>query len=43
VGRPELGAPDWRGNAPGKPMSDQEITDVVAWLASHREKNSEQP
>lgn len=36
AGRPELGAPDWRGNAPGKPMSDQEVTDVVAWLASRR-------
>lgn len=36
TGRPELGAPDWRGNVPGKPMSDQEITDVVAWLASRR-------
>jgi cytochrome c oxidase cbb3-type subunit 3 len=34
VGRPELGAPDWRGNVPGKPMSDQEVTDAVAWLAS---------
>ena len=43
VGRPELGAPDWRGNVPGKPMSDQEITDVVAWLASHRNQNLEQP
>jgi len=43
VGRPELGAPDWRGNVPGKPMSDQEITDVVAWLASHRNQNPEQP
>src|SRR5262249_23466982 len=43
VGRPELGAPDWRGNVPGKPMSDQEITDVVAWLASHRSQNFEQP
>lgn len=36
AGRPELGAPDWRGNAQGRPMTDQEITDVVAWLASHR-------
>ena len=36
AGRPELGAPDWRGNVPGKPMTDQEITDVVAWLASRR-------
>jgi len=36
AGRPDLGAPDWRGNVPGKPMSDQEVTDVVAWLASRR-------
>jgi cytochrome c oxidase cbb3-type subunit III len=43
VGRPELGAPDWRGNVPGKPMADQEITDVVAWLASHRVQSPGQP
>jgi cytochrome c oxidase cbb3-type subunit III len=36
AGRPELGAPDWRGNVAGRPMSEQEITDVVSWLASHR-------
>src|ERR1700741_914327 len=36
TGRPELGAPDWRGNVPGKPMSEQEVATVVAWLASHR-------
>ena len=42
-GRPELGAPDWRGNVPGKPMSDQEITDVVAWLASRRVQDPGQP
>ena len=43
AGRPDLGAPDWRGNVPGKPMSDQEITDVVAWLASQRVQNPGQP
>lgn len=43
AGRPELGAPDWRGNVPGKPMSDQEITDVVAWLESHRVRDPGQP
>ena len=43
VGRPELGAPDWRGNIPGKPMTDQNITDVVAWLASRRVQNPGQP
>jgi cytochrome c oxidase cbb3-type subunit III len=43
AGRPELGAPDWRGNMTGKPMSDQEITDVVAWLASQRAQNPGRP
>jgi cytochrome c oxidase cbb3-type subunit 3 len=43
AGRPELGAPDWRGNTPGTPMSDQEVTDVVAWLASRRVPNPGQP
>jgi cytochrome c oxidase cbb3-type subunit 3 len=38
VGRPELGAPDWRGNIPGSPMPAQDISDVVAWLASQRSK-----
>jgi cytochrome c oxidase cbb3-type subunit III len=43
AGRPELGAPDWRGNVRGKPMSDQEVTDVVAWLASKRVEAPGQP
>jgi len=43
AGRPELGAPDWRGNLPNRPMSDQEVTDVVAWLASRRSQNPGQP
>ncbi|WP_035347973.1 cytochrome c [Edaphobacter aggregans] len=43
AGRPELGAPDWRGNVAGKPMTDQEVTDVVAWLASRRVQNPGQP
>jgi cytochrome c oxidase cbb3-type subunit 3 len=43
VGRPELGAPDWRGNVPGKPMSDQEVTDVVTWLAARRVRIPGQP
>lgn len=36
VGRPDFGAPDWRGEMPGHALSNQEITDVVAWLASLR-------
>ncbi len=43
TGRPDLRAPDWRGNVSGKPMSDQEITDVVAWLASRRVQSPGQP
>ena len=43
AGRPELGAPDWRGNVAGKPMSDREVTDVVAWLASQRAQVPGQP
>ncbi|MCU1237006.1 MAG: cytochrome c, class [Candidatus Solibacter sp.] len=37
VGRPDLGAPDWRGDVPGKPMSPEDISDVVAWLAAQRQ------
>jgi mono/diheme cytochrome c family protein len=36
VGRSDLGMPDWRANISGRPMTAQEISDVVAWLASHR-------
>jgi cytochrome c oxidase cbb3-type subunit III len=43
TGRPELGAPDWRANVPGRPMTDQEITDVVAWMSSRRAENPGQP
>ncbi len=43
VGRPDLGAPDWRGNVPDKPMSPQDVSDVVAWLASQRAKFPGQP
>jgi cytochrome c oxidase cbb3-type subunit III len=38
VGRLEFGAPNWRGDLPGHPMSAQEISDVVAWLAAQRPK-----
>jgi cytochrome c oxidase cbb3-type subunit III len=43
TGRADLGAPDWRGNLPGRPMSDQEVTDVVAWLSSQRAQSPGQP
>src|SRR5467141_2206561 len=43
AGRPELGAPDWRGDVEGRPMSAQEISDVVAWLSSNRTQFPGQP
>jgi cytochrome c oxidase cbb3-type subunit 3 len=43
TGRPELGAPDWRSNVPGRPMTAQEVSDVVAWLASQRPRYPGQP
>lgn len=36
VGRPDLGMPDWRTLARQRPMSPQEISDVVAWLEARR-------
>ncbi len=35
-GRPDLDAPDWQNDVPGRAMTDQEISDVVAWLVSQR-------
>jgi mono/diheme cytochrome c family protein len=42
VGRQEMGHPDWRGDVPGKPMSQQDISDVVAWLSAQRPKTPTQ-
>jgi mono/diheme cytochrome c family protein len=36
LGRSDLGKPDWRGYVSGKPMTAKQISDVVAWLTSHR-------
>jgi len=43
VGRPELGAPDWRNDVPGQPMTAPEVSEVVAWLAAQRAKFPGQP
>ena len=43
AGRPDFNAPDWRSNVPGHPMSDQEISDVVAWLVAQRPQPSSPP
>ena len=45
AGRPDLGQPDWRGMVPGRaaadppahsPLTDRDVTDVVAWLSEQR-------
>jgi cytochrome c oxidase cbb3-type subunit 3 len=43
AGRPDLGHPDWRNALPGHPMSDQDVTDVVAWIGSQRQQTPGQP
>lgn len=42
AGRPDEGMPDWRSDG-SQPMTDRQITDIVAWLASKRTSNPGQP
>jgi cytochrome c oxidase cbb3-type subunit 3/ubiquinol-cytochrome c reductase cytochrome c subunit len=42
AGRPDEAMPDWRGDA-SQPMTDQQITDILAWVASKRIANPGQP
>jgi cytochrome c oxidase cbb3-type subunit 3/ubiquinol-cytochrome c reductase cytochrome c subunit len=41
-GRPENGMPDWRGFSP-TPLADQQVTDIVSYLASLRKRQSPTP
>ena len=46
AGEPQQGMPDWRScltGAGARAMTEQEITDIVAWLASKRPPNPRQP
>jgi mono/diheme cytochrome c family protein len=43
VGVPDQGAPDWRSDVPGRPMTDQQVSDVVAWLVAKRPQFPGQP
>jgi mono/diheme cytochrome c family protein len=43
AGRPDLHAPDWRADVPGRPMSAEDVSDVVAWLSAQRPKFPGQP
>jgi mono/diheme cytochrome c family protein len=42
AGRPDEGMPDWRSDGE-QPLTDQQITDIVAWLASKRIPDPGQP
>lgn len=42
AGRPDEGMPDWRSDA-AQPLTDQQVTDIVAWLASKRVAEPGQP
>jgi cytochrome c oxidase cbb3-type subunit 3 len=43
AGRPDIGQPDWRSVSPGHPLSDQDVTDVVSWIASQGDQTPGQP
>jgi len=43
AGRPDLGHPNWQGDIQGHALTDQEVADIVAWLASLRIPTPGQP
>lgn len=36
AGRPDIGHPDWKNDLNGQPLTPEQVSDVVAWLASKR-------
>jgi mono/diheme cytochrome c family protein len=36
AGRPDIGHPDWKNDVSGQPLTPEQVSDVVAWLASKR-------
>lgn len=43
AGRPDIGQPDWRNHIQGHPLSDDEITNVTAWLLAQKPATPGQP
>ena len=43
AGRPDIGQPDWRHEGPGAALSEQDVSDVVKYLASLRISTPGQP
>jgi len=43
AGRPDIGNPDWQQLRPGHPLTDQDVSDIVAYLHSLRSDTPGQP
>lgn len=43
AGRPDIGEPDWRNHIAARPLTDDEITDVSAWLMAQKPPRPGQP
>ncbi len=43
AGRPDLGHPDWKQVRPGQPLTDRDVSDVIAYLHSLRSDTPGQP
>jgi cytochrome c oxidase cbb3-type subunit 3 len=43
AGRPDLGQPDYKQVQPGRPLTDQDVNDIVAYLHSLRSETPGQP
>jgi cytochrome c oxidase cbb3-type subunit III len=43
AGRPDLGHPDWKQVRPGRPVTEQNVSDIVAYLHSLRSETPGQP
>lgn len=43
AGRPDIGQPDWRNHIAGRPLTDDEITNVSAWLMAQKPASPGQP
>lgn len=43
AGRPDIGEPDWRNHIAGRPLTDDEVTDVSAWLIAQKPAIPGQP
>ena len=43
AGRPDLGHPDWKQVRPGQPLTDPDVSDVIAYLHSLRSDTPGQP